>query len=163
MLTRYRRSRAGPRAVSLYSHVIKALAGYQPMGAGGVWGSIRKNVRGSRGKKGERLTEWPGWVREGEAAARLPSSLLHWLPIIARIRFKTLVLAYKAVSGTAPTYLQTLVRPHAPARALCSTTSARRLVPPSLRTGKHLCQVPTLLCSALAPQNRTEQSPLDSA
>jgi len=37
---------------------------------------------------------------------------LHWLPVIARIRFKTLVLAYK-VSRTAPTYLQTLVRPHA--------------------------------------------------
>jgi len=62
---------------------------------------------------------------------------LHFLPVIARIRFKTLVLAYKAVSGTAPTYRQTLVRPHAPARALCSTTLARRLVPPSLSTGKH--------------------------
>jgi len=65
---------------------------------------------------------------------------LHWLPI-ARIRFKTLVLvfvlAYKAVSGTAPTYLQTLVRPHTPARALRSTTSAAQLVPPSRRKGKH--------------------------
>ena len=30
---------------------------------------------------------------------------LHWLPIVARIRFKVMVLAYKAVNGTAPAYL----------------------------------------------------------
>ena len=40
------------------------------------------------------------------------------LPVAARIQFKTMVLAFKAVNGTAPVYLQTLVRPHAPARAL---------------------------------------------
>ena len=39
-------------------------------------------------------------------------------------------------NGTAPIYLQTLVRPHTPAQALCSTTSAGRLVPPSLRANK---------------------------
>jgi len=61
---------------------------------------------------------------------------LHWFPIIARIRFKTLVLAHKAVSGTAPTYLQT-VRLNDPARVLHSTTLPRLLVPPSRRTGNH--------------------------
>lgn len=76
---------------------------------------------------------------------------LHWLPVIARIRFKTLVLAYKAVVGTAPTYLQTLVRSHTPARTLRSTTSAGRLVPPSLRTGKHR-SAKSQLFSVLAPQ-----------
>ena len=30
---------------------------------------------------------------------------LHWLPVVARIRFKVMVLAYKAVDGTAPAYL----------------------------------------------------------
>ncbi|KAK0147107.1 hypothetical protein N1851_013551 [Merluccius polli] len=45
---------------------------------------------------------------------------LHWLPVVARIRFKTMVLAYKAVNGTAPTYLQVLVRSHASAGALRS-------------------------------------------
>jgi len=40
---------------------------------------------------------------------------LHWLLVISGIRFKTLVLAYKAVSATAPTYRQRLVRPYAPA------------------------------------------------
>ncbi|KAK0141647.1 hypothetical protein N1851_020694 [Merluccius polli] len=57
---------------------------------------------------------------------------LHWLPVAARIRFKTMVLAYKSVNDSAPTYLQGLVRPHAPAHALRSTTSADRSVPPSL-------------------------------
>jgi len=50
---------------------------------------------------------------------------LHWLPVIAHIRFKTLVLTFMAVNGTASTYLQTLVRHYAPARALRSTNSAR--------------------------------------
>ena len=42
-------------------------------------------------------------------------------PVAVRIRFKTMVLAFKAFkafNGTAPVYLQTLVRPHTPARAL---------------------------------------------
>ncbi|KAK0133336.1 hypothetical protein N1851_031154 [Merluccius polli] len=54
---------------------------------------------------------------------------LHWLPVAACIRFKTMVLTYKAVNGTAPTYLQALVRPPTPARALRATTMASRLVP----------------------------------
>ena len=41
---------------------------------------------------------------------------LHWLPVAARIRFKTMVLTYKAVNGTPTYHLQALVRPHAPAR-----------------------------------------------
>ena len=61
---------------------------------------------------------------------------LHWLPVAARIQFKMMVLAFKAVKGTAPVYLQTLVRPHTPTRALCSSTSAGWLVPPSLRANK---------------------------
>ena len=43
---------------------------------------------------------------------------LHCLPVTAHIRFKTMVLAFKAINRTAPVYLQTLVRPHAPAWAL---------------------------------------------
>ena len=58
------------------------------------------------------------------AAARLISCLpklahvtpllidLHWLPIAARIRFKTLDLAFRAARGTAPSYLQSMVRLH---------------------------------------------------
>ena len=51
------------------------------------------------------------------------------------IRFQTMVLVFKAINRTAPVYLQTLVSPHGPERALHSSTSAGRLVP-SLRANK---------------------------
>ncbi|KAK3537535.1 hypothetical protein QTP70_013397 [Hemibagrus guttatus] len=50
----------------------------------------------------------------------------------ARIRFKTLMLAYKAKNGPAPSYLKALVTPRTASRLLRSTSTAR-LVPPSLR------------------------------
>ncbi|KAK3524872.1 hypothetical protein QTP86_010603 [Hemibagrus guttatus] len=58
--------------------------------------------------------------------------LLHWLPVAARIRFKTLMLAYKAKNGPAPSYLKALVTPRTAPRSLRSSSTAR-LVPPSLR------------------------------
>ncbi|KAK3556545.1 hypothetical protein QTP70_009454 [Hemibagrus guttatus] len=57
---------------------------------------------------------------------------LHWLPVAARIRFKKLMLAYKAKNGSAPFYLKTLITPCTAPRFLKSTSTAR-LVPPSLR------------------------------
>ncbi|XP_068569107.1 uncharacterized protein [Cebidichthys violaceus] len=57
---------------------------------------------------------------------------LHWLPVRARIQFKTLVLEYRAVKGTAPSYLQATVKTHTPARPLLSAASGR-LAAPSLR------------------------------
>merc|ERR1712208_221472 len=57
---------------------------------------------------------------------------LHWLPVAARIQFKTLVLAYRAANGTAPSYLQDMVKPYTPARPLRSAASMR-LVAPSLK------------------------------
>ncbi|KAJ8353285.1 hypothetical protein SKAU_G00208520 [Synaphobranchus kaupii] len=58
---------------------------------------------------------------------------LHWLPVMARIKFKTLVLAFQAVRGSAPPYLQKLIRPCTPTRSLRSASSGR-LVPPPLHT-----------------------------
>ncbi|XP_064198071.1 uncharacterized protein LOC135258535 [Anguilla rostrata] len=72
---------------------------------------------------------------------------LHWLPVIARIKFKTLVLAYQAVKGSAPAYLQKIFKPYMPARSLRSATSGR-LAPPPLRT----CTSRTRLLSVLAPR-----------
>ncbi|KAK3560392.1 hypothetical protein QTP86_008484 [Hemibagrus guttatus] len=57
---------------------------------------------------------------------------LHWLPVAARIRFKTLMLAYKAKNGPAPSYLKALVTSRTAPRLLRSTSTAR-LFPPSLR------------------------------
>ena len=45
---------------------------------------------------------------------------LHWLPVTQRIKFKTLVLVYKAMHGQAPTYLQDLIQCHVPHRNLRS-------------------------------------------
>ncbi|MCI4375953.1 hypothetical protein PGIGA_G00115620 [Pangasianodon gigas] len=57
---------------------------------------------------------------------------LHWLPVAARIRFKTLMLAYKAKNGPAPTYLKALITPRTAPRSFRSSSTAR-LIPPSLR------------------------------
>ncbi len=35
---------------------------------------------------------------------------LHWLPVAARIKFKTLMLAYRTTTGSAPTYFHSLLR-----------------------------------------------------
>ncbi|KAG5840931.1 hypothetical protein ANANG_G00194120 [Anguilla anguilla] len=72
---------------------------------------------------------------------------LNWLPVIARIKFKTLVLAYQAVKGSAPAYLHQIFKPYMPARSLRSATSGR-LAPPPLRT----CTSRTHLLSVLAPR-----------
>ena len=75
----------------------------------------------------------------------------HMLPVVARIRFKMMVLAYKAVDVTAPAYLQALVKLHTPARSFRSTTSTGRLVPPSLRASKGR-STKSQLFSVLGPQ-----------
>ncbi|XP_068571416.1 uncharacterized protein, partial [Cebidichthys violaceus] len=75
---------------------------------------------------------------------------LHWLPVRARIQFKPLVLAYRAVKGTDPYYLQAMVKPYTPARPLRSAASGR-LVAPSLR-GPCGRSTRSQLFSVLAPQ-----------
>ncbi|KAK3565278.1 hypothetical protein QTP86_004283 [Hemibagrus guttatus] len=49
---------------------------------------------------------------------------LHWLPVAARIKFKTLMLAYKAKNGPAPSYLKALITPRTAPRSLRSTSTA---------------------------------------
>ncbi|KAJ8411957.1 hypothetical protein AAFF_G00142240 [Aldrovandia affinis] len=56
-------------------------------------------------------------------------SSLHWLPIAARIRFKSLVLAFQAALGTAPPYFQSLITPYTPPRPLRSASSGKLTVP----------------------------------
>src|SRR4029434_7111438 len=43
---------------------------------------------------------------------------LHWLPVGARIKFKSLMLAYRMLDGSAPTYLNALVRANVTPRML---------------------------------------------
>ncbi|KAI5104696.1 hypothetical protein C0J45_6322, partial [Silurus meridionalis] len=89
------------------------------------------------------------------AAARLvfnqpkfSQTTLHWLPVAARIRFKTLMLAYKGINGPAPSYLSDLITSRTAPRCLRSSSTAR-LVPPSLRMkGRYTSR----LFSVLAPR-----------
>ncbi len=62
---------------------------------------------------------------------------LHWLPVAARIQFKTLMLAYKTTTGSAPTYFHSLLQIYIPSRSVRSA-SERRLVVPSQRGSKSL-------------------------
>ncbi len=62
---------------------------------------------------------------------------LHWLPIAARIKFKTLMFAYRTTSASAPLYLNSLLQTYMPSRSLCSA-SERRITVPSQRGTKSL-------------------------
>ncbi|KAM9572179.1 uncharacterized protein ACWYII_003300 [Salvelinus alpinus] len=75
---------------------------------------------------------------------------LHWLPVEARIRYKTMVLAYGAVRGTAPQYLQALIRPYTQTRALRSSTSGLLASLPLRKYSSRSAQ--SKLSAALAPQ-----------
>ncbi|KAJ8260635.1 hypothetical protein COCON_G00163580 [Conger conger] len=74
-------------------------------------------------------------------------SNLHWLPVMARIKFKTLVLEYQAVKGSAPVYIQSLIKTYTPTRPLCSATSCRLAPPP-----RHTCTSCSRLVSVLVPR-----------
>lgn len=63
--------------------------------------------------------------------------LTSWLPVAARIKFKTLMLAYRTTTGSAPAYFHSLLRIYTPSRSLRSA-SERRLVVPSQRGSKSL-------------------------
>ncbi len=62
---------------------------------------------------------------------------LHWLPVAARIQFKTLIFAYRTTTGLGPSYFQSLMTIYIPSRSLRSE-SERRLVVTSQRGTKSL-------------------------
>ncbi len=61
----------------------------------------------------------------------------YWLPVAARIKFKTLMLAYRTNTGSAPSYFHSQLRIYIPSRSLGSA-SERCLVVPSQRGSKSL-------------------------
>ncbi|XP_053537553.1 uncharacterized protein LOC128633043 [Ictalurus punctatus] len=68
---------------------------------------------------------------------------LHWLPVAARIKLKALMLTYKTLSGTAPSYLNSLLKAYIPSRNLRSI-SDRRLAVPTQRGARSLSRTFTL-------------------
>ncbi len=65
---------------------------------------------------------WPAWAHQQDRDS---------------IQFKTLMLAYRTITGSAPTYFHSLLRTYIPSRSLRSA-SERRLVVPSQRGSKSL-------------------------
>ncbi len=70
-------------------------------------------------------------------SGKAPFVSLHWLPVAACIQFKTLMLAYRTTTGSAPTYFHSLLRIYIPSRSLRSA-SERHLVVASQRGSKSL-------------------------
>ena len=54
---------------------------------------------------------------------------LHLLPVAARIKFKSFMLAYIVIAGSAPTYLNVLVRANVTPRTLRSSNERRLALP----------------------------------
>ena len=53
---------------------------------------------------------------------------LHWLPVREQIKYKILLLVYKCIQGTVPTYLQELININTYSRVgLCSSNDDYRL------------------------------------
>ena len=75
---------------------------------------------------------------------------LHWLPVVARAEFKTLLLAFKATKGMTPPYLTSLIAPYKPSHAFRSA-DAGKLVVHSLKTPGQRSTRPKLF-SLLAPK-----------
>ena len=73
---------------------------------------------------------------------------LHWLPVVACLRFKTMALSTELPMPTP----QVLVRPHTPAQALCSTTSAGGMATAISQRSHN--KVTTLLCFGTAAVER---------
>jgi hypothetical protein len=59
---------------------------------------------------------------------------LHWLPVHYRCQYKLLIYVYKAQHGKAPSYLQELITPYKPNRALRSGNSMLLHPPNDVRT-----------------------------
>ncbi len=56
---------------------------------------------------------------------------LHWLPVAAHIQFKTLMLAYRTTTGSAPTYFHSLLQIYIPSRSPTYFHSLLRIYIPS--------------------------------
>ena len=54
---------------------------------------------------------------------------LHWLPVRQRIHFKLLLLTWKALHGTSPTYIANILVPYHPKRTLRSSDKLLLVVP----------------------------------
>lgn len=81
---------------------------------------------------GMRRLDWPKFTETTP-----PLRSLHWLPVAARMRCKTLVLAYDAGSRSGPVDMQDAVEPHVPDRSLRSAQTCLLLLHRERNTQQH--------------------------
>ena len=93
--------------------------------------------------------DWSSTRSQNVHFSPLLRSLL-WLPVAARTEYKTLMLAFKALKGMAPPYLQSLIEPYNPRCALRSANTGM-LTEPSLKTAGQRSTCP-ILFALLAPK-----------
>ncbi len=73
---------------------------------------------------------------------------LHWLPTAARIKFKTLMIAYRTATGLAPTYFHSLMTIYIPFRSLRSASERRLVVPMNSEQCLDIC-ITSISCVCL--------------
>ena len=54
---------------------------------------------------------------------------LHWLPVDSRIKYKILLVTFKALHGLAPSYITEMLQPYRPSRSLRSASKKLLIVP----------------------------------
>ncbi len=64
------------------------------------------------------------WAKNSPCHTSLFISL-HWLPVAAHIKFKTVMLAYKTATGSTPSYFHSLITIYIPSRSLRSASERR--------------------------------------
>ena len=64
---------------------------------------------------------------------------LHWLPVYSRIKYKILLLTFKALHRLAPPHITEMLQPYKPSRSLRSS-SKRLLTIPSAKLKKYGCR-----------------------
>ena len=89
---------------------------------------------------------------------------LHWLPVTSRIKFKVLLLVFKAINNLGPTYLKELLVPHNPTRTLRSSTHGLLRVPPTrlVTCGDRAFYKAGPVCWNALPMKLRETMPIDT-
>ena len=59
---------------------------------------------------------------------------LHWLPIIARIEYKIILMTFKSFKGTAPSYMKDMIQPYRCSRSTRSSDDKNMLHIPRTKT-----------------------------
>ncbi len=62
---------------------------------------------------------------------------LNWLTVAARIKFQTLMLAYRTATGSAPVYFHSLMTIYIPSKSLKSASEGRLVVPSQREAQNH--------------------------